>query len=233
MRIDGREFHALRPISFETGFLEHHPSSVMVKFGKTRVLCTAISENRVPQHRLESKGGWLSAEYSMLPGSTIDRKARAIGKAADGRSVEIQRLIGRALRQAVDMDRIGVRTIHIDCDVICADGGTRTAAITGSWVALALWLKQNRLSHALLRQVAAVSLGIVDHQVLTDLNYLEDVAASTDFNLIACDDGTLVEFQGAAEIQPMQREQINQILDQGLVAIKQICALQNTAISLG
>jgi ribonuclease PH len=167
----------------------------------------------------------------MLPGSTIDRKARSIGKAADGRSVEIQRLIGRALRQAVDIDQIGQKTLYIDCDVLCADGGTRTASITGAWVAVAIWLKRAKLERALLRQVAAVSLGIVGDEIFTDLNYLEDVAASTDFNLIACGDGTIVEFQGAAEIRPMQRQQMDLIVDQGLVAIKQICALQNAAVA--
>ena len=141
-RKDGRAPTELRNIRFETGFIKHHPGSVLVSFGDTRVLCVATAEERVPPHRMGSGGGWLTAEYAMLPASTHDRKPRDISKGkADGRSVEIQRLIGRALRNVVDIDVIGQRTIHLDCDVIQADGGTRTAAITGGWVALALCVK--------------------------------------------------------------------------------------------
>jgi ribonuclease PH len=241
-RKDGRASTDLRPIRFETGFVKHHPGSVLVSFGDTRVLCCATAEERVPPHRMSSGGGWLTAEYAMLPASTHDRKQRDITKGkADGRSVEIQRLIGRALRNVVDIDVIGQRTIHLDCDVIQADGGTRTAAITGGWVALALCVKdlQKRglsmkaksLKDAITGQLAAVSLGIAkDGSILTDLNYEEDSKVATDLNLVGRADGTIVEVQGTAEGAPMSRKQLIVILDQGLRAVQDLCTRQRDAL---
>ncbi len=240
-RKDGRSPTDLRPIKFETGFVKHHPGSVLVSFGDTRVLCVATAEERVPPHRMGSGGGWLTAEYAMLPASTHDRKQRDITKGkADGRSVEIQRLIGRALRNVVDIDVIGQRTIHLDCDVIQADGGTRTAAITGGWVALALCVRdlQKRglsmraksLKDAITGQLAAVSLGIQKDEILTDLCYEEDSKAETDLNLVARADGTIVEVQGTAEGAPMTREQLITILDQGLNAVRELCAKQREVL---
>lgn len=231
MRQDGRKSQDLRPITFQKHFIEHHPGSVLVSFGKTKVLVTATVSAQLPMHRKELNKGWLTAEYAMIPGSTPDRKARPGNKGQDGRSVEIQRLVGRALRMAVDLDKLGPKAIMIDCDVLQADGGTRTAAITGGWVALALLLKQLKLDHLMLRQVAAVSLGVKGDQILTDLNYVEDVEIDTDFNLVGCHDGTILEIQGAAEKMPMKPQVPLDILRQGLAAISQICRLQLEALS--
>lgn len=167
----------------------------------------------------------------MLPGSTPERKARPNHKGPDGRTIEIQRLIGRSLRMAIDLDALGPKAVVVDCDVIQADGGTRTAAITGGWVALSLLLKQFKLDHLIIRQIAAISLGIKGNEVLTDLNYEEDVSIDTDFNLVSCHDGTIVEFQGAAERAPMKPQLPLEVLKQGLVAIAQICRLQIEALS--
>ena len=240
-RKDGRGPLDLRPVRFEVGFVKHHAGSVLVSFGDTRVLCVATAEERVPPHRLQSGGGWVTAEYSMLPAATHDRKQREISRGkADARSVEIQRLVGRALRNVVEMDAIGQRTINIDCDVIQADGGTRTASITGGYVALALCLKdlQKRglsmkakaLKDALRGQVAAVSLGILKDEIWTDLCYEEDSRAETDLNLVARSDGTIVEVQGTAEGLPMKRDQLVAIVDQGLAGIRDLCAKQREAL---
>lgn len=239
MRTDGRAPTDLRPISFETGFIEHHKGSVLVSFGKTRVLVTATQEDRVPPHRLPSGGGWLTAEYGMLPASTHERRRRDVTTGRqDGRSVEIQRLIGRALRNVVNLDVIGQNTIHVDCDVLQADGGTRTASITGAWVAVRLCLADMKkrgvlkasLDKALTGQVAAVSLGLLKGEVLTDLCYEEDARADTDLNLIARDDGTLIEVQGTAEGVAMTRAELDRLVDQGLEAVKQLCVLQREAV---
>jgi ribonuclease PH len=239
MRSDGRQKDELRPISFETGFLEHHPGSVLVSFGKTRVLVAATVEERVPPYRLSSGGGWLTAEYSMLPASTHERKRRDISSGKqDGRSVEIQRLIGRSLRNVVDIDRLGQITLHVDCDVLQADGGTRTASITGAWVALSLCLHhlkqkgklKRKVSDVLLGQVAAVSLGVVKGEVLTDLCFEEDFGADTDLNLVARDDGSLIEVQGTAEGVAMTRAELDLLVDQGLLAVQRLCALQRQAV---
>ena len=240
-RKDGRSPADLRPISFDVGFIKHHPGSVLVSFGDTRVLCVATAEERVPPHRLNSGGGWATAEYAMLPAATHDRKQRDITKGkADGRSVEIQRLIGRALRNVINIDVIGQRTIHVDCDVLQADGGTRTASITGGWVAMALCMidlqkrglsmKAKSLKDAITGQVAAVSLGVLGDEVLTDLAYVEDSKAETDLNLVARADGTIVEIQGTAEGAPMTRAQLDKIVDQGLAAIRELCGKQRAAI---
>ena len=241
-RVDGRGPLDLRSIKFETGFIAHHKGSVLVSFGQTRVLCVATVEERVPPHRKGSGGGWLTAEYAMLPGSTHDRKQRDSSKGkVDGRSVEIQRLVGRAIRNVVDIDLIGERQITVDCDVIQADGGTRTAAITGGFVALALCLhdvqkrglsmKAKTLKQALGAQVAAVSMGVLNGRVLTDLNYAEDSKAETDLNLVARSDGGIVEVQGTAEGAPLSRKELDLLVDQGLAAIETLCALQREALA--
>lgn len=230
MRQDGRKPQELRPITFQKRFIEHHPGSVLVSFGKTKVLATATLSSQLPQHRKELGKGWLTAEYGMLPASTHERKGRPGLKGPDGRAVEIQRLIGRSLRQAVDLDALGPKCITIDCDVIQADGGTRTAAITGGWVALALLLKSMRMDHLLTRQIAAISLGVKGDQILTDLNYEEDVNIDTDFNLVGCQDGSLIELQGTAEKTPMKPQVPLDILRQGLGALAQICRSQLEAL---
>ena len=227
-RQDGRSPTDLRPISFETGFILHHPGSVLV---------VATSEDRVPPFRMNTGGGWLTADYAMLPASTHERRRRERDK-QDGRSVEIQRLVGRALRNVVNLDKLGQRTVNVDCDVLQADGGTRTAAITGAWVALRIHLehlaRKGALSapvdRALTNQVAAVSLGVKDGVILTDLDYSEDSRADTDMNLVARDDGTLIEVQGTAEGKPMTRDELTALLDQGLDAISRLCALQREAV---
>ncbi len=239
MRADGRSNTALRPISFEMGYLKHHPGSVMVTMGDTKVLCLVTSENRVPPHRFDI-GGWLSAEYNMLPGATNQRKPRAIQKLKnDGRSVEISRLIGRALRQAVNIDALGQKTLLIDCDVIQADAGTRAAAITGSYLAacahVASLIKTNQLrmvtlEDIIVRPVAAVSLGILKDQVLLDLTYQEDVKADTDCNMVASHRGEIVEFQCSAEQKPLTKKHLDEIYEVGLQAISHIIEAQKKAL---
>ncbi len=242
MRADGRESAQLRPVGFECGFIEHHAGSVVVSFGKTRVLTTATLTEGIPRFRKEEgKKGWLTAEYGMLPASTLTRKSRASSRGRpDGRSVEIQRLIGRALRQVVNLEGLGDHTLHIDCDVLQADGGTRTASITGAYVAVALCLKEAiarkaipaaALASVLTDQIAAISLGIKNGQVLTDLCYEEDVAVDTDFNLVARGDGAIVELQGTAEGAAMRREEVDQILNMGLASIEELCRLQRAALA--
>ena len=242
MRSDGRTLEQMRPIHFDCGYIDHHAGSVVVSFGKTRVLTTAILSEGIPRFRKdEGKLGWLTAEYGMLPASTLTRKRRASGSGrTDGRSVEIQRLIGRSLRQVINLEMLGEHTLQIDCDVLQADGGTRTAAITGSYVAVALCLKdaiaQKKLKCASLasvmsHQIAAISLGIKNGDVLTDLCYEEDVAVDTDFNLVARSDGAIVEMQGTAEGAAMSRAEVDQLLSSGLSAIEQLCALQREALA--
>ena len=235
-RPDGRAPDALRPLSFEPGFIAHHKGSVLVSFGQTRVLCACTVEDRVPPFRVSSGHGWLTATYSMLPASTHERRRREVGK-QDGRSVEIQRLIGRALRNVVDIDALPGITLNVDCDVLQADGGTRCASITGGYVALALCLAELRkagkvasVDKILTSQVAAVSVGILDGVCVADLNYKEDRTADTDLNLIARSDGGIVEVQGTAEGAPMQRAELTQLLDLGLASIETICAAQREAI---
>lgn len=240
MRHDGRELTQLRELTFDTGAIIHHPGSVLVSFGNTKVMVTATVEERVPPFRLDSGGGWMTAEYSMLPASTHSRKRRDKG-GTDGRSMEIQRLVGRSLRNVVDVDKLGRRTIHIDCDVIQADGGTRCACISGAYVAVVLCvralmkkrpgdMKAKKYEDILKGQVAAVSMGILDDKVLTDLNYKEDSAADTDLNLVARKDGSIIEVQGTAEGAPLRRDQLNTMLDEGMEAIARICAAQDAAL---
>ena len=234
-RSDGRTPDQLRPITFERGFTNHAQGSVLTCFGETRVLCTAFVQESVP-HFLKGKGGgWVTAEYSMLPSSTHDRKAREKGTRVDGRSVEIQRLIGRALRAVVDLKALTERTIWVDCDVLQADGGTRTAAISGAYVALHDALtrldEQRKLrSWPLVSQLGAVSVGVVRGTPMADLCYKEDSKAESDMNLVMTGDGKFVEVQGAAEGAPFDRAELNQLIDLGEAGIRRIFELQNEAL---
>jgi ribonuclease PH len=234
-RSDGRTPDQLRPITFERGFTNHAQGSVLTCFGETRVLCTAFVQESVP-HVLKGKGGgWVTAEYSMLPSSTHDRKAREKGTRVDGRSVEIQRLIGRALRAVVDLKALTERTIWVDCDVLQADGGTRTAAISGAYVALHDALtrldEQRKLrSWPLVSQLGAVSVGVVRGTPMADLCYKEDSKAESDMNLVMTGDGKFVEVQGAAEGAPFDRSELNQLIDLGEAGIRRIFELQNEAL---
>lgn len=236
MRALGRNNDELRPMGLNIGYLKNHPGSVMITAGDTKILVLVTSEPRVPHHRYEV-GGWLSAEYNMLPGSTGQRKARPMAKLKnDGRSVEISRLIGRSLRQAIDLDALGQRTLLIDCDVIEADAGTRCAAITGAYVAVCAHvasllksgqLKMSTMEDIIKRPVAAVSLGVIDGQVLLDLTYQEDIKADVDCNLVGSTDGQIIEFQCTAEQKPMSKQHIDQVYELGQRAIRQITEIQH------
>ena len=234
-RPDGRAAGELRPISFQRGFTENAPGSVLASFGRTRVLCTAMYTDGVPPF-LQGRGqGWLTAEYSMLPSSTEGRKGRDRSGRIDGRSVEIQRLIGRALRAVVDLGRMTERTIWLDCDVLQADGGTRTTAISGAWVAL-----HDLLTHMdgrrilrgwpLVSQVAGVSVGVVGGTPLCDLCYSEDSKAETDMNLVMTGEGRFVEVQGAAEGAPFSQDELERMLALGRAGIEQVFAAQKAAL---
>lgn len=238
-RVDGRAATQLRPVSFERGWSANAEGSALVSFGNTRVLCTASFEPGVPRW-LSGKGtGWVTAEYGMLPRSTNERMAReAVKGKMGGRTHEISRLIGRALRAVVSYEALGENTVVIDCDVLQADGGTRTAAITGAYVALAdaiLWAKQNghvpESANVLIDSVAAVSVGITGDGPVLDLNYVEDVAAETDMNIVATGRGLLVEVQGTAEGQPFSREELDQLVDLGLAGIAELTIQQNEVLS--
>jgi ribonuclease PH len=231
MRPDGRTPEQLRPVRITPDFNRYAEGSVLVEFGETKVICTASLEQKVPPF-LEGKGkGWVTAEYAMLPRSTHTRSARK----TSGRSEEIQRLIGRALRAAVRMPQMGERQITVDCDVIQADGGTRTAAITGGWVALALALrrltKTEKLAHDPLRRgVAAVSVGIVGGLPCLDLAYTEDSNADVDFNFVMTDAGQFIEIQGTAEKEPFSAEDYGKLVTLASQGIKQLVTLQQEAL---
>ena len=214
VRADGRVATQLRPVSFELGVQKWAEGSCIVHFGDTRVLCAATIADRVPPH-LRGKGtGWVTAEYSMLPRATAERTDRESVKGKlGGRTHEIQRLIGRSLRDAVDLTRLGERTISIDCDVLQADGGTRTASITGGYVALAAALITYGMERHLRGKVSAVSVGIVNGQTLLDLDYSEDSHADVDFNVVGTDAGAYVELQGTAEGKPFDRAAADGLLD--------------------
>jgi ribonuclease PH len=235
-RSDGRLPDHLRPLRFERGYTKKAPGSVLASFGETRVLCTALAVEGVPSF-LQGKGkGWLTAEYGMLPSSTDTRKPRDKG-AQDGRSVEIQRLIGRSLRAVVDLSLVGERTIWVDCDVIQADGGTRTCAISGAWVALHdlfTQLDKKRLLRGfpLKTALAAVSVGVVKGEVLCDLCYAEDSQAETDMNLVMTGDGRFVEVQGSAEGAPFSATELQAMLTTGEAGCRTIFAAQQAALGL-
>ncbi len=234
-RNDGREAHQTRDIDFQRGFTRKADGSVLVAFGGTRVLCTAMVVEGVPRFLKGQGQGWLTAEYSMLPGSTSERKSRDRGGKVDGRSVEIQRLIGRSLRAVVDFQQMTERTIWVDCDVIEADGGTRTAAITGSWVALhdaftAMDEKRWLRGWPLVDQLAAVSVGMVNGECLVDLDYKEDSRAGTDLNLVMTGAGEFIEVQGSAEAAPFSKDDLQNMLQGGENAIRHIFGLQKKAL---
>ncbi len=238
LRSDGRLPDQLRPLSFQPGFAPHSTGSVLVSTGNTRVICSAMIEEQVPRWMKEQNvtGGWLTAEYSMLPYSTQQRKARDISKGRlDGRSVEIQRLIGRSLRAVIDLEKLGARTLCIDCDVLQADGGTRTASITGACVAAVLacraLVEAKLLKELPLRKlVAAVSVGVVKQQPLLDLNYVEDKDASVDMNLVMTEDGHFVEVQGSGEESTFSEEEFAAMLALGKKGIAGLVAAQRAAI---
>jgi len=239
VRADGRQPHQLRPIRFQNGIAPHATGSTLIEWGNTRVICAVTIDNSVPKWMQSQKitGGWVTAEYSMLPYSTLDRKARDISKLKlDGRSQEIQRLIGRSLRAAIDLEALGSRTIWIDCDVLQADGGTRTASITGGFVALGLALKRLQAKGDLQTSplkpgVAAVSVGVVGGTPLLDLAYTEDRDAAVDLNLVMDAAGQFIELQASGEETTFSEEQLASMLALGRSGIREILALQQAAIA--
>lgn len=228
----GRAVDQMRPIKLTNNVIKTAAGSCLSEFGDTRVLCCATIEEGVPKWRRASHGcGWVTAEYAMLPASTARRSKREYG-ARKGRSMEIERLIGRSLRSVVRMEKLGEITVTIDCDVIQADGGTRTASITGAWVALhdALMglVRDNKLNRLpLTGQVAAISAGIVDGRALLDLDYSEDSHADVDLNLVGTDAGGIVEIQGTGEHSTLSRAQLDELLDMGQAGIERLVAIQN------
>jgi ribonuclease PH len=231
-RNDGRRDDQLRPLDLIPDFVELAHGSVLYSQGKTRVLCTAMVEEGVPRWLSRSGRGWMTAEYSLLPASTGERVAREAAKGKQGgRTIEIQRLIGRALRSVCDFQALGERTLWLDCDVIQADGGTRCAAISGAYVAASRALDRFGLSKALNGQIAAVSVGVVDGRPLLDLDYSEDSAADTDMNVVLTADGRLVEVQATAEREPFTREELDLMIDLGAAGIEEIMAAQNDAVA--
>jgi ribonuclease PH len=232
VRADGRTPSQLRPVSFQLGVQKWAEGSCLVRFGDTQVLCAATISDRVPPH-LRGKGtGWVTAEYSMLPRATAERTDRESVKGRlGGRTHEIQRLIGRSLRDAVDLTRIGERTIAIDCDVLVADGGTRTASITGGYVALAAAMITYGLDRHLVARVAAISVGLVDGGALLDLDYSEDSRADVDFNVVGTDAGTFVEVQGTAEGRPFDRAAMDGLLDLASSGLEQLFAAQTEILA--
>ncbi len=223
-RPSNRKPDEMRPVTITRNFTRHAEGSVLICFGDTKVLCNATVEDRVPHFLRNSKRGWITAEYSMLPRSTNDRMAReaARGKQS-GRTLEIQRLIGRSLRAAVDTSKLGERTITIDCDVIQADGGTRTASITGAYVALVdaiNWMLDKKMikENPISRAISSVSVGVYKDMVVTDLDYPEDSNAETDMNVVMDDSGNFIEVQGTAEGKPFSRDLMDQMLDHAVGA---------------
>jgi ribonuclease PH len=241
MRHDGRQPDQLRPLTFRRRFTRQAPGSVLVRMGRTTVLCTCCVEPAVPPFLVGTGKGWLTAEYGMLPGSTNTRKSRDRGGKVDGRSVEIQRLIGRSLRAVVDLAKLGERTLWIDCDVLEADGGTRTASINGAFVALIDALHAARkksgeppllLARDIVRDsVAAVSVGLLDGRELLDLDYAEDNDADVDLNLIMTGAGALIEVQAGGEEATFSRTQLDRLLDLGKQGIEAITRKQRQALA--
>ncbi len=238
-RHDGRLPDQLREVRLTRGWTEHPEGSVLVEFGRTRVLCTASFTPGVPRWRKGSGQGWVTAEYAMLPRSTNTRSDRESVKGkVGGRTHEISRLVGRALRAVVDASALGENTVHLDCDVLQADGGTRTAAITGAYVALAdavAWAKREghvkRTATALTGSVAAISVGVVDGRAVLDLDYPEDVSAGTDMNVVCTGDGRFVEVQGTAEGAPFDRAELDGLLDLALLGCALLTEAQQQALA--
>lgn len=231
-RPSGRQPDALRPVTLTTGFTKHAAGSVLATFGDTRVICTASFEKGVPRFLRGTGRGWLTCEYGMLPGSTHTRTNREAARGRQGgRTMEIQRLIGRSLRAAVDLEQLGERTIRIDCDVIQADGGTRTVSITGGCVALAECL-QRIAPRAFQRLVASVSVGVYKGSPVLDLDYAEDSDADTDMNVVMIEDGGFIEIQGTAEKEPFSREALSEMLALAESGIESLFAKQRRALGI-
>ncbi|MGI8594889.1 MAG: ribonuclease PH [Solirubrobacteraceae bacterium] len=235
-RHDGRATDALRPTTIEPGFVRTATGSALISVGETRVICTASAQESVPRWLAGKGRGWVTAEYGMLPASTGDRKQRDVTRGRpDGRTVEIQRLIGRALRGVIDFEALGERTVYLDCDVLQADGGTRCAAITGAWVALELAARRLLADGAIERtpvtgSVAAVSCGMVDGHAVLDLDYVEDSAAEVDANVVMTGEGGLVEVQATAERTPLSRAHLDDLLALAASGIEELRALQGEAV---
>ncbi len=234
MRTNQRKHDELRPVSIQRGFTDMAPGSVLIGMGQTRVLCTASIDEGVKKWREPSGLGWLTAEYDMLPGATPQRRGRN-RSGVDGRSQEIQRLIGRSLRQSLDFAKLGLYTITIDCDVLQADGGTRTAAVTGGWVALQDALRHGQAmgwwgADVATLGVAAVSVGVVGGEVLLDLDYQEDVAAEVDCNLVRTDRDAWIEVQATGEAAPLSDDQLSEMLAVGKRGIETLFAQQQAAL---
>lgn len=237
-RPNGRSVDQLREVKIERNFTIHAEGSVLVSFGNTKVLCNASFTPGVPRFKKDSGEGWVTAEYAMLPRATHDRSDReAVKGKIGGRTHEISRLIGRSLRAVIDVKALGENTIVLDCDVLQADGGTRTAAITGAFVALAdavAWAKKQGLiaksAKPLIDTVSAVSVGIIDGVALTDLEYVEDVRADTDMNVVVTGRGLFVEVQGTAEAEPFDRDELNRLLEMALAANKELAQAQRDAL---
>lgn len=237
-RTDGRAPDQLRKIEYILDVAPHASGSVLIAFGDTRVICTACIKEEVPRWMKVQgvKGGWLTAEYSMLPYSTLERKDRESSRGRpDGRSTEIQRLIGRSLRAVVDLEKLGARTLYVDCDVLQADGGTRTASITGACIAVSIafnrLLEKGKITRQpLKKKLAAVSVGIVKGETLLDLCYTEDAAADVDSNIVLTEDGEFVEIQGSGEEATFTEAQLHSMLEYGRKGIKELIAIQDEAI---
>lgn len=224
----------LRQVKITRGFTEMTPGSVLIEMGRTRVLCTVSLDDDVPPWMKKSGAGWVTAEYSMLPGASPDRIRR--NSINGGRTKEIQRLIGRSLRAAVDMKAMGPVTARIDCDVLQADGGTRTASITGAWIALAdafdAWVVEGKMeSNPIKTNIAAISVGVLEGVPMLDLDYTEDVSVDVDANIVMTGDGDLIEVQGTAEGEPYTRDQLNTMLDYAAAGIETLVVLQNESRS--
>ncbi|SEF90009.1 ribonuclease PH [Thermomonospora echinospora] len=236
-RPDDRAPDQLRPVRIQRGWLDHAEGSVLVEFGGTRVLCAASVQDSVPRWRRESGLGWVTAEYAMLPRATNTRNDRESVKGRlGGRTQEISRLIGRSVRACLDFKALGENTVVLDCDVLQADGGTRTAAITGAYVALAdavAWMRARKMTKGdpLITSVAAVSVGLIDGEPRLDLCYAEDVKAGTDMNVVATGDGRLIEVQGTAEGRPFDRAELDALLDLALGGCAELTRLQREALA--
>jgi ribonuclease PH len=235
-RTDGRAFDELRPVRIVPNFMPYAEGSALIEMGSTRVICTASVEERVPPFRRNTGLGWLTAEYAMLPRATQQRTARETGRGgASGRTHEIQRLIGRSLRAVADLTLLGERTITIDCDVLQADGGTRTASITGAFVAFALasrrLLGEGKIARSIVKgEVAAVSVGIVEGALLLDLKYDEDSIAEVDMNIVCMGEGRFIELQGTAEGEPFTRDEMNALIALGQKGLEKLFAAQRAAL---
>jgi ribonuclease PH len=230
-RSDGRRAHDLRPLAIQPDFLRRAHGSALISYGETRVLCSATLENGVPRWLAGKGRGWLTAEYSMLPASTGERTPREASQGRQkGRTVEIQRLVGRVLRAVADLEALGERTLWLDCDVLEADGGTRSAAISGVYVAAHRALDRHGLSRVLFDSVAAVSAGIVDGEALLDLDYSEDSSAEVDLNVAMTGDGRFVEVQATAELGAFERGRLDELLDLAAAGIEQVAERQREVL---